>query len=83
MQSVNSNKQEKKPLSVKGIEAMKPDQIKADTGENAGLRIKCAKSGVKAFFYRYTSPVTEKLKQIPIGTFLIQRLIKLECSCMS
>jgi len=44
MVSVNSTKQEKKFLSVKGIEEMKPAQIKADTGENAGLRVECAKS---------------------------------------
>jgi len=69
MQSVNSTKQEKKPLSVKGIEAMKPDQIKTDTGENGGLRVKCAKSGVKAFSYRYRSPITGKLKQVAMGHF--------------
>jgi integrase len=49
---------------------MKPgDKIKADTGENTGLRVKCGATGVKTFFYRYTSPVTSKLVQVKIGHF--------------
>jgi len=49
---------------------MKPgDKIKADTGENTGLRVKCGVTGVKTFFYRYTSPVTSKLVQVKIGHF--------------
>ncbi|ECC4148253.1 tyrosine-type recombinase/integrase [Salmonella enterica] len=59
-----------KPLSTKAIEAMKPhDKDKADIGENAGLRVTCGATGVKTFFYRYTSPVTGKLIQLKIGSF--------------
>ncbi|CNJ06069.1 Arm DNA-binding domain-containing protein [Yersinia aldovae] len=49
---------------------MKPaDKDKADTGENRGLRLTCGATGVKTFFYRYTSPLTHKLTQIKIGHF--------------
>lgn len=49
---------------------MKPtDKNKADTGENRGLRVTCGASGIKTFFYRYTSPVTNKLSQVKIGSF--------------
>ncbi|EOX5558849.1 tyrosine-type recombinase/integrase [Yersinia enterocolitica] len=59
-----------KPLSSKAIEMMKPtDKNKADTGENRGLRVTCGASGIKTFFYRYTSPVTNKLSQVKIGSF--------------
>lgn len=59
-----------KPLSSKTIEMMKPtDKIKSDTGENRGLRVVCGASGIKTFFYRYTSPVTNKLSQVKIGCF--------------
>ncbi|MFQ5434680.1 MAG: tyrosine-type recombinase/integrase [Anaerolineae bacterium] len=59
-----------KPLSSRTVEVMKPgDKIKADTGENIGLRVKCGATGVKTFFYRYTSPVTSKLVQVKIGSF--------------
>lgn len=59
-----------KPLSSRTVEVMKPgDKIKADKGENAGLRVKCGATGVKTFFYRYTSPITEKLVQVKIGNF--------------
>ncbi len=59
-----------KPLSSRTVEVMKPgDKIKADTGENAGLRVKCGATGVKTFFYRYTSPITLKLVQVKIGNF--------------
>ncbi len=59
-----------KPLSSRTVEVMKPgDKIKADTGENSGLRVKCGATGVKTFFYRYTSPVTSKLVQVKIGHF--------------
>ncbi|HFU4536149.1 tyrosine-type recombinase/integrase [Yersinia kristensenii] len=59
-----------KPLSSKAIEIMKPtDKNKADTGENRGLRVTCGASGIKTFFYRYTSPVTNKLSQVKIGSF--------------
>lgn len=44
---------------------MKPgDKDKADIGENRGLRVSCGATGVKSFFYRYTSPVTGKLAQV-------------------
>ncbi|MEW8056356.1 MAG: tyrosine-type recombinase/integrase [Candidatus Thiodiazotropha sp.] len=59
-----------KPLSSRTVEVMKPgDKIKADTGENSGLRVKCGATGVKTFFYRYTSPITSKLVQVKIGHF--------------
>lgn len=62
--------QSTKPLSSRTVEAMKPgDKIKADTGENNGLRVKCGTTGVKTFFYRYKSPVTDKLIQVKIGSF--------------
>ena len=49
---------------------MKPgDPVKADVAENAGLRVKCLKSGAKTFFYRYKSPESQKLTQIKIGTY--------------
>ncbi len=64
------DKQPAKPLSTKAIEAMKPfDKDKADTGENTGLRITCGTTGVKTFFYRYSSPITGKLIQLRIGHF--------------
>jgi integrase len=62
--------QNTKPLSSRTVEVMKPgDKIKADTGENTGLRVKCGATGVKTFFYRYTSPITSKLVQVKIGHF--------------
>lgn len=65
-----AGKQEVKPLSFKAIEMMKPgDKDKADVGENRGLRISCGATGVKSFFYRYTSPLTGKLAQVKIGNF--------------
>ncbi len=45
------------------------DHDKADVGENRGLRATCGKTGVKTFFYRYTSPLTGKLVQVKIGNF--------------
>lgn len=63
-------KQEGKPLSFKAVEMMKPgDKDKADIGENRGLRVACGATGVKSFFYRYTSPLTGKLTQVKIGNF--------------
>lgn len=62
--------QNTKPLSSRTVDVMKPgDKIKADTGENTGLRVKCGATGVKTFFYRYTSPITSKLVQVKIGHF--------------
>jgi len=59
-----------KPLSSRTVETMKSgDKDKADTGENTGLRVACGASGVKTFFYRYTSPITSKLVQVKIGNF--------------
>ena len=59
-----------KSLSARAIESMKPgDPVKADVAENAGLRVKCLKSGAKTFFYRYKSPESQKLTQIKIGTY--------------
>lgn len=65
-----TGKQAGKFLSSKAIETMKPtDKSKADTGENLGLRVACGATGIKTFFYRYTSPVTNKLSQVKIGSF--------------
>ncbi|EAB4492542.1 tyrosine-type recombinase/integrase [Salmonella enterica] len=65
-----AGKQEGKPLSFKAVEMMKPgDKDKADVGENRGLRVSCGATGVKSFFYRYTSPLTGKLVQVKIGNF--------------
>ncbi len=75
--------QSTKPLSSRTVEVMKPgEKIKADTGENAGLRVKYGAIGVKTFFYRYTSPITSKLVQVKIGHFpettLAEARLKLE-----
>lgn len=60
----------KKPLTTKTIEMMKPkDFDKADIGEYSGLRVTCGKTGIKTFFYRYSSPITKKLTQVKIGSF--------------
>ncbi|HFD6162215.1 TPA: tyrosine-type recombinase/integrase [Salmonella enterica] len=65
-----AGKQEGRPLSFKAVEMMKPgDKDKADVGENRGLRVSCGATGVKSFFYRYTSPLTGKLAQVKIGNF--------------
>ena len=62
--------QNTKPLSSRTVETMKPgDKIKVDTGENIGLRVKCGATGVKTFFYRYTSPIASKLVQVKTGNF--------------
>ncbi len=62
--------QSTKPLSARTVEVMRPgDKDKADIGENAGLRVTCGATGVKTFFYRYTSPVSSKLVQLKIGNF--------------
>ena len=65
-----SQKTQYKPLSEKGIEAMKPNcDVRTDTGENTGLRVFCSATGIKTFIYRYSSPVTHKLVQLKIGNF--------------
>ena len=70
MQATQDSKIMNKPLSAKAIEALKPGApIRADIGENAGLRVKCGATGLKTFFYRYKSPVTGKLVQIKIGNY--------------
>ena len=59
-----------KPLSTMALKAMKPgDKILVDAGENRGLRMRCGNGGTKTFFYRYKSPVTQKLTQVIIGHF--------------
>ncbi len=61
---------EKVPLNSRKIAAMKPVKaILADVGENRGLRVTCGNAGTKTFFYRYTSPVSNKLIQVKIGNF--------------
>jgi len=58
------------PLSVRAIESMRPgDSPKTDVGETQGLRVTCAKSGVRTFIYRYRSPETGKLVQLKLGHY--------------
>jgi len=65
-----ASKQSKKPLTAIVIKGMKPkNPDKSDVGENRGLRVTCGAGGTKTFFYRYKSPLTEKLTQIKIGNF--------------
>lgn len=60
----------RKPLNAATIKAMKiGDKDLSDTEENEGLRVSCANAGAKTFFYRYKSPITNKLCQIKIGRF--------------
>jgi len=56
-------------LSTRAIDVMKPESILVDSGENTGLRVKCGKTGVKTFIYRYKSPITLKLVQVKIGNY--------------
>ena len=65
-----SDKSTKKPLSASAINALKPGGLLTDTGENAGLRVSCAKSGIKTFFYRYRSPHQNLVKRITIGSYV-------------
>ena len=59
-----------KPLSSMALKAMKPgDKVLVDTGENRGLRLRCGNAGTKTFFYRYKSPLSQKLTQVTIGRF--------------
>jgi integrase len=59
-----------KSLSARAIESMRTgDSIKSDSGEHTGLRVKCGKTGIKTFFYRYKSPETGKLTQVKIGNY--------------
>lgn len=75
MRTEENIKLQRKPLSSLAIEKMKPaDKDKSDTGENSGLRVSCGAQGVKTFFYRYTSPLNGKLKQIKIGNFPVMTL---------
>lgn len=65
-----AGKQEGKPHAFKAVEMMKPgDKDKADVGENRGLRVSCGATGVKSFFYRYTTPLTGKLAQVKMRNF--------------
>lgn len=58
-----------KGLSPKVIEHLKPgDRIKADTGENRGVRFSCGNGGTKNFVYCYRSPIDSKLTQISLGS---------------
>jgi len=62
-------KDNNKPLSDLCVKALKPDQTIKDAGENAGLNVSCNKSGVKTFFYRYRSPLGNKVKRVTIGIY--------------
>ncbi len=69
--------QSTKPLSARAIEVMRPgDKVKADTGENRGLRVIYGNADTKTFFYRYTSPLSKKLVQKKIGNFPTTSLAK-------
>ncbi len=37
----------------------------------------CGTTGVKTFFYRYTSPLTSKLVQLKIGNFLLEEMLRM------
>ncbi|MBE9526063.1 MAG: DUF4102 domain-containing protein [Proteobacteria bacterium] len=41
-----------------------------DIGENSGLRVICGTKGIKTFFYRYRSPINNKLKQLTLGIYV-------------
>jgi integrase len=70
MKKENKKKTKKKALYVSTIVAMKPSgKDLSDIEENEGLRVSCGKTGIKTFFYRYKSPLTNKLCQIKIGRF--------------
>jgi integrase len=69
MNVTENTKTPNKGLSPKAIDALAVGKIKADIGENTGLRVKCGSTGIKTFFYRYKSPETEKLTQIKIGNY--------------
>ena len=63
----------KKPLTAIRINALKPNQTLVDTGANAGLRVICGKKGVKTFFYRFRSPIDNKLKQLSLGFLVVPK----------
>ena len=68
--AMENSKRERKPLSARAIEAMRPgDKARVDTGENAGLRVICGKKGGRVFIYRYRSPETGRLTQIRLGSY--------------
>lgn len=68
--AMENNKQAAKPLSARAVESMRPGgKDKADTGENTGLRVRCGATGIRTFFYRYTSPEGGNLVQVKIGNF--------------
>ena len=63
-------KPEGRPLLFKTREMMRSgDKDRADISEIRGLRVSCGATGVKSYFYRYTSPVTGKLARVKIGNF--------------
>jgi len=63
-------KQNTKPLSFRAIDSMKPGaKDLSDKGEYRGLRISCGTAGTKSFYYRYRSPLTDKLVQMKLGAF--------------
>ncbi len=40
------------------------DADQCDIGEYIGLRVVCAKTGLKSFVYRYRSPIDNSLKKL-------------------
>lgn len=63
-------RQSSKPLTSKTVENMKSGSSdKSDIGEYRGLRVSRGKSGKTSFYYRYRSPLTDKLVQMNIGRF--------------
>ncbi len=62
--------QNSKPLTTRTIQNLKPDDsLTRDIGEYRGLHLRSGKSGTKTFFYRYRSPINNKLTQVKIGNF--------------
>lgn len=69
--------QNNKPLTTRTIQNLKPDDsLTRDIGEYRGLHLRSGKSGKKTFFYRYRSPLNNKLTQVKIGNFPSISLVK-------
>jgi len=66
MAASNSNK----PLTSIKVKALKPGQSIKDTAKNAGLNVSCNKIGTKTFFYRYRSPIENRVKRATVGIFV-------------
>ncbi|WEJ32003.1 site-specific integrase [Devosia sp. SD17-2] len=60
-----------KPLTVRGIEALKPQdkRLELPDGSAPGLYLVVQPSGVMSWSFRYRSPITGKPKKFTIGTY--------------